>query len=496
MENDILSIGRTAKQIISELNNFTDIKETLKCVLSMMQSISGCEAVGIRLEDNGDYPYYVYNGFPESFIKLENSLCLKDKNGIKKECSNGKGYLLECMCGNIIRERFDPKYEFFTEGGSFWTSNVSDLRAVDIKIEGQGAVRGRCVAEGYVSVAIIPIKSKGETIGLIQLNDKRAGMFTLERIKFFELIGQNIGLAVANSMMYSKVIENLNLKLLIEQQALKIKEAEHLEKLRTEFFANISHELRTPISVIFNSLGLLDLYREKGLFIEKSPKVNKQFDILKKNSFRLLKFINNLIDISKFDSGYTDMNISRCNIVSLLEEIVFSLSEYAVDKGLDFYFDTDVSEKYIFCDVDKIERIVLNLLSNAIKFSETEGNVTIKFRDKGDNVIISVKDTGIGIPKNKIDTVFERFSQVDKLLTRKNEGSGLGLSIVKMLVEMHGGKITVKSEYRQNTEFIIELPVESSTSSSYSEYVFNNKDFREKIADKAMMEFSDILEIN
>jgi GAF domain-containing protein len=196
---------RKAKIICAELNNFTDLKPVLITVLKHIKEITGCEAAGIRLHDEGDYPYYTYNGFPESFILHENSLCSRDKDGQRIPLEDGKGYLLECMCGNIIRGRFDPALEFFTEKGSFWSNNTSKLLASTTEEDRQGRTRNYCNSSGYESVALIPIKYREERIGLVQLNDKRTGMFTSGLIEYLEMIGEQIGQAIHNSMIYTKL---------------------------------------------------------------------------------------------------------------------------------------------------------------------------------------------------------------------------------------------------------------------------------------------------
>ncbi len=128
------------------------------------------------------------------------------------------------------------------------------------------------------------------------------------------------------------------------------------------------------------------------------------------------------------------------------------------NKSINFTFSTDIEEKVIACDLDKIETIILNLISNAIKFNKPQGNVTVNIHNERENILISVEDTGVGIPVEKQEMVFERFMQVDKSLTRNHEGSGIGLSLVKHFVEMHGGQIWVESEYGKGSKFIFRLP--------------------------------------
>lgn len=260
------------------------------------------------------------------------------------------------------------------------------------------------------------------------------------------------------------------------------------ERLRTEFFANISHELRTPINVMFTTLQLMEFnlnnFNDGIINLEKWK---KHIGIMKQNCYRLVRLINNLIDVTKIDSGYFEINLENANIVSIVEDITLSVAEYIENKHISLIFDTDIEEKIMACDPDKIERIMLNLISNAVKFTSPGGNIFVAISDMGEKIKISVKDTGIGIPKTKQKAIFQRFIQVDKSLTRKHEGSGIGLSLVKALVNMHKGNITVTSEPDKGSEFCIELPV----------YLINNKKNKNDFliqgkVEKIKIEFSDI----
>jgi len=201
----LLEQERTGKLICAELNNFVNLRDSLITVIKHMRTISRCQAVGIRLHDNGDYPYFVYDGFPETFIQKENSLCAKGENGKRMPSSDGKGFLLECMCGNIIRGKYDPEVPFFTNGGSFWSNNTTQLLSSTTEADRQSGTRNYCNSCGYESVALIPIKARGDRIGLIQLNDMRIGMFNEQLIQYFEMIGDQIGLAVHNSWVYTQL---------------------------------------------------------------------------------------------------------------------------------------------------------------------------------------------------------------------------------------------------------------------------------------------------
>lgn len=244
----------------------------------------------------------------------------------------------------------------------------------------------------------------------------------------------------------------------VEESTKLLNEALEYDKLRSEFFSNISHEFRTPLNVILGTLQLINLYQKNNTLMNDPSRLTRYTNTMKQNCFRLLRLVNNLIDITKISSGFIKINLKNHDIVQAVEDITMSVAEYIQSKGLSIQFDTDVEEKIIACDSDKIERILLNLLSNAVKFSRPGGYIGVNIHDEGDNIIISVKDTGIGMPEDKLDSIFERFTQIDRSLTREHEGSGIGLSIVKSLVEMHNGSIAAKSQYGQGSEFIITLP--------------------------------------
>ena len=279
---------------------------------------------------------------------------------------------------------------------------------------------------------------------------------------------------------------------LIKENKRLLEETIEYDRIKTEFFSNISHELKTPLNIIFSTTQLLPLYikNDNGNF--ESTKINKHINIMKQNCYRLLRLVNNLIDITKIDSGFVELNLQNKNIVEIIENITLSTVEYAESKSRTIIFDTDVEEKIIAFDPEQMERIILNLISNAVKFTKPNDKIEVKIYDGLDNIIISVEDTGIGIPKEKQEIIFERFRQVDHLLHRRNEGSGIGLSLIKSLIEMHGGKISVKSEYGKGTEFIIELPIKTITE---EEDIHIVNDFAEQTnIEKIHIEFSDIYE--
>lgn len=270
----------------------------------------------------------------------------------------------------------------------------------------------------------------------------------------------------------------------IQQEEKKSREKIESEKLKEEFFANLSHEIRTPLAIILGTVQLIEKNAEVQEYNQE-----KNYKTLKQNSYRLLRLVNNLLDITKIDSGYFNINMENCNIVSVVEDIALSVIDYVKNNELKIIFDTNIEEKIISCDIDSIERIMLNLLSNAIKFTPKGGTIFVNVVDEGNDLKITVKDTGIGIKEEHFDFVFDRFRQVDKSFTRNHEGSGIGLSLVKSLVEMNGGTISLLSEYGKGSEFIIKLPINSVVLRRDMDTTLESGKF---INEKINIEFSDI----
>ena len=229
-------------------------------------------------------------------------------------------------------------------------------------------------------------------------------------------------------------------------------------KLQGEFLVNISHELRTPLNVIFATAQLFDMYCKNGSLDDKKNSIVKYIDSIKQNSYRLSRLINNIVDLSKIEAGFYKLNLSNNDIVTIVEDIVMSVTNFTDVRGLNIIFDADTEEVIIACDPEAIDRIVLNLISNAIKFSEVGDEIFVSINDKNEFVEISVKDNGIGIEDKNLDMIFDRFNQVDKSLSKKSEGTGLGLSLVKSIATLHGGSIYVESEFGKGSKFTVKLP--------------------------------------
>jgi len=188
--------------------DFVALKKVLAEILGDICTLSNCQSVGIRLENNGDYPYYVYEGFPDFFILKENSICAKDDEGNHILDENGSPFL-ECICGDVLKGNFDSKLPYFTEKGSFWTNSTTRLLDTTTEKDRLDRTRNMCHYSGYESVALIPMQADNRTLGLIQMNDPRENMFTPKMIKNCESIADRVGAIVVNAIEIQEKINDV-----------------------------------------------------------------------------------------------------------------------------------------------------------------------------------------------------------------------------------------------------------------------------------------------
>ncbi|MFA6448115.1 MAG: response regulator [bacterium] len=230
---------RLAREALEHMNRPQETKSMLEGILRVIKKNTDFEAIGIRMREGDDFPYYGTLGFPEDFVVAERSLCAYGKDG--KIIRDGQGNPeLDCMCGNILCGRTDTSLPFFTEGGSFWSNCTTELLVKTTEADRQARTRNRCNGEGYESVALIPLRSGDEIVGLLQLNDRRANRFTREMILFFEGFGASVGIALAHKRAEEE---------LLESKALFEAVVEHVPHM---IFLKEAEELRF---VIFNRAG-------------------------------------------------------------------------------------------------------------------------------------------------------------------------------------------------------------------------------------------------
>ncbi len=500
--------------------NFLDINDvfckelgyTRKELLRMtVKDISqGVSLMGIinRTKDMIQNQYHKFDWF---FSKKDGTLVPVEISAHQFELSGGRVSL--CVCRNISKQRAakvalekseeryrtlvesspDPIFVHTSEKFLFLNSKAAKLLGADRPED----IIGRSIWDFCPDEYIDLSKER-----FMSVNNKLNAPLSEQRI--INLKGSIIDVEVSTSLIpYGNVTAILNiLRDITERKAIladlnnTLEENKYLlektieyDNLKTEFISNISHELKTPLNIIFSTMQLFSS-NINVCNCEQEESIQKHIRITKQNCYRLLRLINNLIDITKLENDFLRMNFKNYNIVSIVEDITQSVAEYIKNKEINLVFDTDTEEKLIACDADKIERIMLNLLSNSVKFTKPKGTIWVNMFDWNDRVVISVKDTGIGIPKDKLSVIFDRFRQAESLMTRMNEGSGIGLSLVQALVKAHGGTIDVTSEVGKGSEFIIEIPVRLiDHSSMVHEQSFS---LEEEKVERIYIEFSDI----
>lgn len=300
--------------------------------------------------------------------------------------------------------------------------------------------------------------------------------------------------------LFHHIINNEDYVLVIFEDITERKEAQAIltnarleeenEQLKIGFLANISHELRTPISLIYSAIQVQEGYMTSG----NISQLQRYSKVIKQNCFRLLRIINNLIDATKIDASYFKANMRYMDIVKVVEDCALSVVPFVESKSMSLIFDTNVEGKYMVFDPDLIERIILNLLANSVKYGVPNGEIYVILCDNTDYIDLIVKDNGIGIPEDKIDLLFNRFTKIDRSFSRSAEGSGIGLYLVKKFVELHDGYIKVNSPKEGGVEFCISLPYSSNideTISDSAESVIKAEN-KSNIIDKVNIEFSDI----
>ena len=235
--------------------------------------------------------------------------------------------------------------------------------------------------------------------------------------------------------------------------------AEEMGEAKIKFFMNISHEIRTPLTLIITPL--LSLIKE-----DKEPHRQGIYEIIRKNSERILHLINQMMDLRKIDKGQMVMRMCKTDMVSFINEEYDLFKQQAIAKSIDFEYQHDCEELPVWIDRNNFDKVIINTLSNAFKFTPTAGHILLSLTHTDHHAYISIKDSGIGIPKDKLETIFQRFYQTPADPSDRNIGTGIGLDLTRSLVELHYGTISARnnegekgSKFEHGSEFIIRIPL-------------------------------------
>jgi len=442
-------------RILRLLNQGDSHVDAIREILEMIEEATSVDAVGIRLEEGGDYPYYRVSGFSAEFVEAERSLCARDSDGAIVRDASGQP-VLECLCGRVITGGIDRTQPFVTAGGSFWTNGSSDLLAAAPAEVLEMVTRGRCLAEGYESMALIPLRSGARTIGVLQLNDRRRDRFSLEMIEFFEGLSDSIGLALSRKLAEEERQQAAEERRRLEHQLRQSQKMEAIGALA----GGIAHD--------FNNL-LHGIMGYTQFVLDTLPEGDQNVEYLRavltggEQAADLIKQIRTFSRQAEQAREPQHLHIVVNEALKLLRGSL--PSTIAIREHLDLYCDA------VLADPVQIKQVVMNLGTNAYHAMRDEGGELEVSLDQirldhrtapkfdglapGAHVRLTVRDSGRGMDPKTIDHIFEPYFTT----AATAGGTGLGLAVVHGIVKSHDAAITVESRLGRGSTFRIYFPV-------------------------------------
>jgi signal transduction histidine kinase len=321
---------------------------------------------------------------------------------------------------------------------------LDPVQVPDITVPGahESRLREILIEAGVRAVLAVPMVREGRLIGCLGVTRNRPGEFPAETIELLRTFATQSALAIQNAQLFREIED-------------KSRQLEAASRHKSEFLANMSHELRTPLNAVIGFSEVL-LQRMFGVLNDKQDEYLK--DIYTSGQ-HLLSLINDILDLSKIEAGRMELVPAPFHLPSALENAVTLVKERAARHGIALHLDLDPRLDQVVADERKVKQVLLNLLSNAVKFTPEGGRISLKASRRDGAVEISVTDTGVGIAPEDQAAIFEEFRQVGSDETRKQEGTGLGLTLAKKFVELHGGRIWVESKLGTGSTFTFTLPV-------------------------------------
>jgi len=302
------------------------------------------------------------------------------------------------------------------------------------------------IRAGYRALLVVPLRREDHIIGALTVNRTAPGNFSHEVVELLKTFATQSAMAIQNARLFREIEE-------------KGRQLEVASRHKSDFLASMSHELRTPLNAIlgFNEMILGQVYGDVP------GDMKEPLEDIQKSGKHLLRLINNVLDLAKIEAGRMELALSDYSVQDTVESVRSTLRPLAAEKGLEFLASVSNDLPLAYGDGGRIAQCLMNLAGNWLKFTKA-GKVEISVEATGELLVYKVADTGIGIPPDKIESLFTEFKQTDATIASEYGGTGLGLSISKKFIEMHGGRIWVESEPGKGSAFIFEIPLRARTS--------------------------------
>jgi len=404
----LTALGEVGRAVSSTL----DLETVLMTIVSRANQLSGTDAGAIYEydEQSGEFHLRATQNLPEEFLEVARPMALRKGEGVT---------------GRLADTRQPVQVADIAQADAYH----SRLRDILLRL-------------GFRALLAVPLLREDRIVGGLVVNRKTPGEFSRETIDLLNTFATQSALAIQNARLFREIGD-------------KGAQLEAANQHKSEFLANMSHELRTPLNAV---IGFSEVLLER-MFGDLNPKQDEYLQDILSSGRHLLSLINDILDLSKIEAGRMELDLTTFDLPVALDNALTLVRERAARHGIALHVAVDDRVGAVVGDERKIKQVVLNLLSNAVKFTPEGGRITVRALPAGDAVEVSVSDTGIGIAPEDQGAIFEEFRQVGTDYARKREGTGLGLTLARRFVELHGGAIRVESEVGRGSTFTVTLPV-------------------------------------
>ncbi len=437
-------------RILELLCGAEEFRSAAESLLREVSGVTSCEAVGLRVHDRrDDYPYFVYSGFEDAFIEKESGLCHLEPGGRVAREASGRA-VLECMCGLVLCARTDSSAPFFTENGSFWTNSTTELLA-NTTDDGRGTkTRNTCNIWGYESVALVPVRSGEEIVGLIQANSRERGRFYPAIVGFLERVGGLAGRAIETAWRREE----------LDGMARELDDRRRGTEAMVaigEMAATLAHEVKNPLAGMMLSATRL----------RKALKGREKFEATVEHLCSAIGALSETV--TRVTDSIRGPRIERAtvSINDVLESVISLVAPTASSQEVQVVREFAPGLPPVNADASFLRRALMNLFLNALEAMPSGGILRIETRktDRGEGegegeggVDVVIADTGPGVDPKEAEKLFEPF------VSRKPGGTGLGLGIVRRIMELHSGSVSLRPGAGGGTEAVVRLPAEEGPS--------------------------------